>query len=79
MEEKINEIYFSLPIFLQNASRIENCVQTLPQTVASYTAKITSVEQIVGSIAARVATLETSAASALSGSGGKILEVTWTN
>ena len=29
MEEKINEIYLQLPIFLQNAARIENYVQTL--------------------------------------------------
>ena len=67
--EKNNEIYLQLPLFLQNASRIDNCVQTLSQTVASYTAKITSVEQIDSSLAARVATLETGAASASSGSG----------
>ena len=67
--EKINEIYLQLPLFLQNASRIENCVQTLSQTVASKIAKITSVEQIDSSVAARVATLETGAASASSGSG----------
>ena len=67
--EKINEIFLQLQLFLQNASRIENCVQTLSQTVASYTAKITSVGQIDSSVAARVATLETGAASASSGSG----------
>ena len=36
MEEKINEIYLQLPLFIQNAARIENCVQTL-QTVAAQT------------------------------------------
>ena len=66
---KINEIYLQLPLFLPNASRIENCVQTLSQTVASETAKITSVEQIDSSLAARVAILESGAASASSGSG----------
>ena len=29
MQEKINEIYFHLPLFFQNAARIENCCQTL--------------------------------------------------
>ena len=62
MEDKLNEFYLQLLLFLQNVSRIENCVQTLPQTVAVKIAKITSVEQIVSSPAARVATLETSAA-----------------
>ena len=37
MEDKINEIYLRLPLFLQNVSRIENCVQTLSQTVAAQT------------------------------------------
>ena len=32
MEDKINEIYLQLPLFMQNASRILNCVQTLSQT-----------------------------------------------
>ena len=59
---KINEIYLQLPLFLQNASRIENCFQTLSQTVAQ-TTKIARIEQIVGSLLARVTTLETGAAS----------------
>ena len=67
MEEKINEIYFQQPLFLQNASKIENCVQTLSQTVADQTT--TNIERNVSSRKARVATLETSAASASSGSG----------
>ena len=50
MEEKINEIYLRLQLFLQNTSRIENCVQMLSQTAAQ-TTKITSMEQIVGSLA----------------------------
>ena len=41
MEEKITEIYLQLPLFIQNAARIENCVQTLAQTVAAQTTKIT--------------------------------------
>ena len=41
MEEKINEIYLQLPRFKQNAAWIENCVQTLAQTVAAQTANIT--------------------------------------
>ena len=69
MEEKMNEIYLQLPFFLQNASRIENSVQTLSQTVASSTARSTSVERIVSNLAARDAALETSAASVSSGSG----------
>ena len=39
MEENINEIYLQLPLFLQNAARIGNCVQTLAQTVAAQTTK----------------------------------------
>ena len=50
-------------------SRFENCVQTLSQTVASYDAKITNIEQMVNSLATRVTTLETNLASASSGSG----------
>ena len=56
MEEKINEIH--LPLFIQNAATIENCVQTLAQTVSAQTTKITSIEQIVGSLVARVTSLE---------------------
>ena len=69
MEEKITVMYLQQPLFLHNASRIANCVLTLSQTVSALTTKIKSVEQIVGSLAARVATLETSPASASSGSG----------
>ena len=58
MEEQINEIYLQLPLFIQNAARIENCVQTLAQTT-----KITNIERFVGSIVARVTSLETNAAS----------------
>ena len=60
--EKINEIYLQLPLVMQNAARIENCVQTLAQTVAAQTTKITSIEQLVGSFVARVTSLETNAA-----------------
>ena len=56
MEEKINEIYLQLPLFMQNAARIENCV-------AAQTTKITHILQIVGSLVARVTSLETNAAS----------------
>ena len=63
MEEKINEIYLQLPLFIQHAARIENCVQTLAQTVAAQTTKITNIDQIVGSLVARVTSLETNAAS----------------
>ena len=63
MEEKINEVYSHFPLFRQNAVRIENCVQTLAQTVAAQTTKITNIEQIVGSLVARVTSLETNAAS----------------
>ena len=63
MEEKINEIYVQLPLFMQNATRIENCVQTLAQTVAAQTTKITNIEQNVGSLVARVTALETNAVS----------------
>ena len=52
--EKINEIYLQLPLFIQNAARIENCVRTLAQTVAA---------QIVWSPVARVTSLKTIAAS----------------
>ena len=47
--EKINEIYLQFTLFIQNAARIENCVQTLAQTVAAQKTKITNIEQIVGS------------------------------
>ena len=67
MEEKINEIYLQFPPFTQNMARIENCVQTLAQTVAAQTTKITSIEQIVGGLLGRVTTLETGAASSSSG------------
>ena len=69
MDENINEIFLQLPLLLQNASRIENCVQTLSQTVSARATKITSVEQIVSSLAARVATLEANAGSASCDSG----------
>ena len=63
MEEKINEIYLQFSLFMQNAARIENCVQTLAQTVAAQTNKITNIEQIVESLGPRVTSLETNAAS----------------
>ena len=72
MEEKIKEIYLQLPLFMQNAARIENCVQTLPQTVAAQTTKITNIEQIVGSLG--VTSLETIAAS---GSGSPDSTSSW--
>ena len=59
----INDIYLQLPYFIQNAARIENCVQTLAQTVAAQTTKITHIQQIVGSLVARITSLETNAAS----------------
>ena len=74
MEEQINEIYLQLPLFLQNTSRIENCVQMLSQTAAVQTTDITSLEQIVGSLLARVSSLETAAAS---GSGGPDSARSW--
>ena len=42
------QIYLQLPLFIQNAARIENCAQTLAQTVAAQSTKITNTEQIVG-------------------------------
>ena len=54
---------------LAEFSRMENCVQTLSQTVASHDAKITNIEQICSSLAARVTALETNATSVSSGSG----------
>ena len=63
MEEKINEIYLQLPLFMHNAARIEKCVQTVAQTVAAQTTKTTNIEQIVGSLVARVTSLEQNAAS----------------
>ena len=48
MEEKINEIYTQLPLFMQIASR-RLLRQWPPQTT-----KITSIEQIVGGLVARV-------------------------
>ena len=70
MEAKINEIYVQLPLFIQYAARIENCVQTLGrtvaqtlgQTVAAQSTKITNIEQFVGSLVARVTSLEQNAA-----------------
>ena len=56
MEEKINEMFVQvakLPLLLQSVSRFENCVQTLSQTVASYDAKITNIEQVVSSFTAQ--------------------------
>ena len=66
MEEKINEMFVQiakLPLLMQRKSRFESCVQTLSQTVASYYAKVTNIEHIVGSFATRVTTLETNATS----------------
>ena len=63
MEEKINEIYLQLPLFIQYAARIGNCIQTLAQTVAAQSTKITNIEQIAGSLVARVTSLEQHAAS----------------
>ena len=50
-----------LPLLMQSVSRFENCVQTLSHTVASYDAKISDIEQMVSSLAARVTRLETDA------------------
>ena len=63
MEETLNEIYLQLPLLARRAARIENCVQTLAQTVAVQTTKITGIEPIVGSLVGRVTTFETGAAS----------------
>ena len=62
MEENINENYLQLPLFLQNTFRIENCVPDAFSNSAQ-TTKITGIEQIVGSLVARVTYLETGAAS----------------
>ena len=58
MEEQIKELYLQLPRSMQNAARIENCVQTLAQTVAAQTGKIARIEHVVGSLVARVTSLE---------------------
>ena len=55
----------TVPALQQNAARLENCVQTLAQTVAAQTTEIANIEQIVASL---VASLETNAASCSSGS-----------
>ena len=60
MEWKIKGMFVQvakLPLRTQSVSRFEICVQTLAQTVASYDAKITNMERIVSSLAARVSTL----------------------
>ena len=75
MEEKINEMFVQiakLPLLMQSISRFENCVQTLSQTVASYDAKTTNIEQVVSGFAARVTTLGTNTTSVSSGSGSAI-------
>ena len=53
MEEKINDLYLQLSLFIQYAARIENSVQTLGQTVAAQSTKITHIEQIVGPCGSR--------------------------
>ena len=68
MEEKINDIFTQiakLPLLMQSI----NCVQAISQTVASHDAKITKIERMVSSFAARVTILETNATSVSSGSG----------
>ena len=53
MEEIINEMFVQiekLPLLIQSVSRFENCVQTLSQTVASYDAKITNIDQMVAAL-----------------------------
>ena len=67
MEEKINEVYLQLALFMENAVRIENCVQTLAQTVAAQSTNITNIEQFVESLVARVTFLEQNAASGSTG------------
>ena len=72
MEEKINEVFVQnaiLLLLMQSVPRFEICVQTLSQTVVSYNAKITNIEQIASSLAARVTILETNATYVSSGSG----------
>ena len=72
MEEKINEIFVQLaklPLLMQSVPRFENCVQTLSHTVARMMRKITNIEPMVSSLAARVTALETNAASVSSGCG----------
>ena len=59
----------SIPVLVQGFTRFENSVLSLSQSVATITNKISSVEQVVGGLPARVAALEASAASASSVSG----------
>ena len=62
MEEKFNEINLQLAAFLaKRGPELNFASQTLSQTVAAQTTKITSIEQTVGSLLARVTTLETDA------------------
>ena len=81
MEEEINEMFKQfamLPLLMQSTSSFEDYVQTLSQTVASYDATVTNVEQIIGSLAARVVKLEIHATTASSGCGSaRSLEFTW--
>ena len=73
-EEKINEIYLQLPLFMQIALGIENWVQPHAQTMGAQTTKITNIEQIVGSFVARAISLETNA---VSGSSSLDLTRSW--
>ena len=54
--EKIKEISLQLSIFTQS-------VQTFAQTLAAQTTKITNIEQVIGSLLARITSVETNAAS----------------
>ena len=50
MEEKTNEIYLQLPLFMQNAARIENCAQTLAQTVAPRQLRLEILNKFLGAL-----------------------------
>ena len=72
LDDKVNEILLQLaqqPSRTRSVSRFESCVQTLSQSRATITTKVTSIEQVVGGLASRVATSEAGAISASSVSG----------
>ena len=72
LDDKVNEIllqHAQPPLLTQSVSGFESCVQTLSQSMATITTKVTSIEEVVGCLAARVAAVEAGAILASSVSG----------
>ena len=75
LDDKVNEKLSQLtplPLITRSVSGLESCVQTVSQSMATITTKVTSIEQLAGGLAARVAALEAGALSASSVSGSPI-------